>query len=125
MRCRRIKDNTIVFFGSYGKNVDGTAKFYNSKNKHDNYADNQESVVNSLQQRLSVIRGELWYNVQYGLPILDKVKSKTMMDSSVITIVSSHPDVVDITEFNSKIINNIYFCDVFINTRYGVIAVSI
>ena len=28
MRTRAIKDNNIVWFGSYGKNLDGTAKFY-------------------------------------------------------------------------------------------------
>lgn len=142
MRCRKIQDGEVIWFGSAGKNQDGTAKLvYNqeelyqnlrsqnksvrdnafntfTKSKY-NFADNQEGVANSLTQRLSVIKKELWYRMSYGLPLFDKVKSKVFMDSEITQIIMSHPEVTRIIKFNSKVLNKNYTYEAVILTTYG------
>ena len=49
----------------------------------------------------------LWTNINYGLPLLEKV-DKTIMDSVVIDILLTHPDVKSILKFVSKVENNVY-----------------
>ena len=73
-----------------------------------NYADKQEGVSYSLIQRLSILKGELWYRINYGLPLLDKVRSGAILDSVIINIILSHPDVTNITKFQSSIIYDFY-----------------
>ena len=133
MKCRRLKiyeDETgqhteLVWFGSYGKNQDGSSKFYSDVNKHDNFADKQEGVKDSLIQRLSIIRRELWYNTLYGLPIANKEKSKLTIDAEISKIVMSHPDVVRIITFNSNIINKKYNCYMEILSTFGELTLNI
>ena len=123
MRCRNIVDGTIVWFGSIGLNDDGTAKFANED--HTSYVDNTDGTVASLTERLSVIKNELWYDMRYGIPLIDKVSSKSEMDVFIIQIVSEHPDVVSVTNFESKMIQHNYSCNMTINTIYGDISLSI
>ena len=142
MRTRRIKiDETgvkhIVWFGSYGKNLDGTAKFYDASvdrslygkddnGKHDNYSDKQEAIKDSLMQRLSVIKGELWYNVSVGVPLFEKIKKKGVLDSYIAMEILKHPDVKEIVEFKSEVINNHYYkCSCMILSKYGTINIII
>ena len=130
MNCRRVKredgKNIIVWFGSYGINEDGTAKFYNINDKHDNISTEQEAVANSLTQRLSVIEGELWYSITEGLPLLNKIKSKIELDASVTEIVLGHPDVVSITSFSSQVNDKREYSTTFtVETEYGSLDVSI
>lgn len=128
MRCRRIKvwydeNNTkhtsVVWFGSYGIDDNDNAKFVNPHDKHDNFADKQQGVADSLTQRLSVIKKELWYNVSYGLPLFDKQKSKLAIDAFVGSTITSHPDVVSIKSFDSKVVDKKYTCNTVIITKYG------
>lgn len=138
MKCRRIKRDEqgvkhIVWFGSYGKNLDGTAKFYDSNvnqdsygkddnGKHNNYSDKQEAIKDSLTQRLSVIRGELWYNVSVGIPLFEKVKKKGVLDTYISIEILKHPDVEEVLEFKSDIINNHYYtCSCKVLSKYGTI----
>lgn len=129
MRTRRVKkDNdklNVVWFGSYGKNSDGTAKFYNPDDKHDNYSDEQQGVADSLMQRLSVIEGELWYNVEIGLPLLEKNKTKLSMDAAVSEMILEHPNVIQIEQFESEIINNKYSAYVIIQSTYGTLELTV
>lgn len=130
MRCRRLKTSengrkNIVWFGSYGVNSDGTAKFYSENDKHDNYGTEKEAVIDSLTQRLSVIKGELWYNVSAGLPLLEKYRKKGIIDAYVVTVVLKHPDVNDIIEFNSTQNNTKYECKFICDTIYGELEVKI
>ncbi len=130
MNCRRVKredgKNIIVWFGSYGINEDGTAKFYNINDKHDNISTEQEAVADSLTQRLSVIEGELWYSITEGLPLLNKIKSKIELDASVTEIVLGHPDVVSITSFSSQVNDKREYSTTFtVETEYGSLDVSI
>lgn len=130
MKTRRVKVDTqgnkhIVWFGSYGINDNGTAKFYNATNKHDNYSAKQQSVVDSLIQRLSVIKGELWYKVNEGVPLFDKYRSKGIVDAELLSIVMRHPEVVSIVEFSSKIDKTFYSCNIKILSIYGEIEVNL
>lgn len=129
MKCRRIKEiddkKNIVWFGSYGKNNDGTAKFYNEKDKSDNYSNEIEGVKDSLTQRLSVLQGELWYNVSIGLPLLDKTQTKGMLDTYVASTILKHPDVYDIIEFSSIHEKNKYTCYFKCSTKYGNLTVIV
>ena len=123
MRTRAIQNGNIVWFGSTGKNLDGTAQFYDDKKN--SFSNQQQAVVDSLTQRLSVIKSELWYRVSYGLPLYEKTKSKPLMDSSVLEIVKSHQDVVNVLSFSSQIVNKKYTCKLEIQSIYGNISLSI
>lgn len=118
MKCRAlVKDkNTgkqnIVWFGSYG--ID---KFGN-KLPYKNYATEQEGVAASLIQRLSVIKGELWYKASYGLPLMEKIKNKGIYDSIIVDIITSHPNVVKIIEFNSRVNNRQYELEFTVYTTF-------
>lgn len=142
MRTRRIKIDEngvkhIVWFGSYGKNQDGTAKFYDNNvnrslygkddnGKHDNYSKEQEAIKDSLMQRLSVIKGELWYNVSVGIPLFDKIKKKGVLDSYIVFEILKHPDVKEVLEFKSNVVNNhSYSCSCNVLSKYGEINITI
>lgn len=130
MNCRRVKrengKNIIVWFGSYGVNEDGTAKFYNAQNKHDNISTEQEGVADSLTQRLSVLEGELWYSITEGLPLLDKIKSRIELDATITEIIFSHSDVVEITKLESQLNDKKeYSASISIETSYGTINLEV
>lgn len=91
----------------------------------DNYLDRQAGVASSLTQRLSIIRGELYYAVNEGLPIADKVSSKAIIDAKIIEIASKHPDVKSITEFRSVKDKHSYTCSFKANTTYGELVVTV
>jgi len=99
-----------------------------SKIPADNYIiDNQEMVGKSLTQRLAVIKGELYYNLNYGLPLLDKIRDKAIIDIEIINIINKHPAVVKINSFSSSVIkenkntkeNNVYQFTVDVLTVYN------
>lgn len=129
MKCRRIKEinnkRHIVWFGSYGLDENGKALFYNESNKNDNYSNEIQATNDSLIQRLSILQGELWYNISAGLPLLDKTQTKGMLDTYVASIVLKHPDVKDIIEFNSIHDKNIYKCYFKCITKYGNLTINI
>ena len=100
-------------------------QFYNENDKHDNYAEKQEGVATSLTQRLSVIKNELWYNVNEGLPLIDKYRNKNVIDSYVASTILKHPDVINISEFTSSLNKNSYSCKVVVNTIYGNVDLTI
>lgn len=140
MKCRRLKieydaggnvlRRDIVWFGSYGINQDGTAKFYNPNNKHDNYATGKQGVADSLTQRLNVLQGELWYAVNTGFPLWEKHKNTKVLDIYVTSTILKHPDVSEIIEFRSEITrkegqnHHIYSAWVKIMTKYGELTIS-
>ena len=73
-----------------------------------NYSEKQESVADNLTQRLSVLKTELWWNLNYGLPILEKVRSKAVMDSVIINIILANRDVRNILSFKSSVDKKTY-----------------
>lgn len=109
MRCRKIVDGNVVWFNKVNKATKLDSSF----------SEAQQSVVDSLTQRLSVIKTELWYDISYGLPLFDKVKNKIAMDGAVASIVTSHPDVISMSSFESAIVNRKYSCKFQAVTKYG------
>lgn len=143
MKCRRInpENGMVVWFGVKDvikrpivePNVDeapdveyeNVAVFQDSNDKHANYAEKAEAVANSLKQWLSVIKHELWYDYEYGMPITDKIKSKAIIDAYIVEKVMQHPDVMDITDFESRQDGHFYTCYFIVSTIYGQIEVGI
>jgi hypothetical protein len=139
MKCRRInytKDESgiilrrdIVWFGSYGKNNDGTAKFYNPEDKHDNYGNEKEAVADGLTQRLNVLRGELWYAVNEGMPLWDNHKNTYILDTYITSTVLKHSEVKSIISFNSSLSSQndqlVYSATMIILSNYGELAFDV
>lgn len=133
MRVRRVMDErsgttrrrVIVWFGSYGTNTDGTAKFVNPNDKHDNFSSENTMVRDCLIQRLSVIQHELWYNYQYGMPLVDKDTAKVTIDNFVMKTIQEHQDVLEITSFTSNLDKHNYHCDVQFTTKFGNTSLSL
>ena len=123
LRCRPIINNTYVFFNSCGKDEEGKSIRYQKDNS--SFASGEEGVAQSLTQRLSIIRGELWYNILYGIPLFDKMKTKIEADIAVASMIEMHPDVKNIDDFTSQIINRRYSCNVTINTKEGTLNIQI
>ena len=131
MKCRRINPDNgmIVWFGV--KDVirneagENQAIFQDETNKHANYATGSEGVANSLKQRLSVLKHELWYDYNRGMPLPDKARSKAIIDAYIIQTILEHPDVIDIEGFESEQERNNYTCYFVVNTIYGQIELGI
>lgn len=93
--------------------------FQDEANKHANYATGSEGVANSLRQRLSVLKHELWYDYNRGMPLPDKARSKAIVDAYIIQTILEHPDVIDVEGFESEQERNNYTCYFIVNTIYG------
>lgn len=125
MRCRHIENGEVVWFNSLGLDksqpvydITGELIGYKSK-KSENFSNEQQAVADSLTQRLSILKNELWYRMSYGLPLFDKIKSKVFMDSEITSIIMNHPDVLRIESFESHIIDKKYTYICQIVSKYG------
>lgn len=164
MRCRKSIWNddkqcyNIVWFGSKGKNADGTAIFcdegegtrtiseneyqYNTtvddkkiviikpdiaKELHNNYAKDKDAIVNSLRQRLSTMKNELWYDYLYGLPLLQRGVTKAMIDSEAMMMIEGTPGVNSLISFKSEVdkANHEYKLNFVVDTIYGNVSISV
>ena len=114
MRCRNSIDKNIVWFKSYGIEEDGKAIKVD-----ENLVENEKAVAQSLKQKLSVIQGELWYHINYGLPLYNKVKSKGVLDAVILGILEDHPSVKKIINLKSSIVNHKYTFTFTVNTIYN------
>lgn len=74
----------------------------------DNYSIDKDSIVPSLMQRLSVLKGELWYQVNYGLPLVESHNSPVVFDMVIYDIISSHPGVSSIRSYQSEKVGHTY-----------------
>lgn len=113
MKCRQSVDGNIVWFNSTGKSKD------NKSIPAKNYISKTDAVVESLIQRLSIIKGELWYQINYGLPLMEKYKSKGILDATITDIISNHRGVRYIKSYESKLEKNNYTFDCVIISVYG------
>lgn len=134
MRVRRIartkQDNgsikkEVVWFGSAGIRNDNSTIFFNENDKHDNFATEQEYVADSLTQKLSILEHELWWNVSYGLPLIEKINSKIALDATIMDIISNQEGVENILIFDSGMKGHSYFAHVEIESKYGIIILDI
>lgn len=112
MKCRNIK---IDDKGNVGVSFFG----------RENYVDGQEAIRCSIIQKLSVIKEELWYDRQFGIPLIDKVTNKSIIDSYIARIILESEGVINIEGFESEIVNHNYECYFVINTKYGQLELSI
>lgn len=123
MRCRKLVRNEdgfdVVWFNSAGMNVS------KRKTNDENFATEQQYVADDLTQKLLVLKNELWYAIQYGVPLFDKIKSKVKMDSFVASTIMSQPDVIKILKFNSSLNNGVYHVDVSILSSFGNINIEV
>lgn len=87
-----------------------------------NYSEDTDAVVDSLIQRLSVIKGELWYQVNFGLPLTEKNRGVTIFDMTIMDIITSHPGVAQLDSFTSSIKNHVYTFTGQIRSVYGNVA---
>lgn len=132
-----IKRTNVVWFGASGRKIigfdkvnwdiavwdDATGKTIFA-NKDTSFSSGKQGVVDNLTQRLSIIKNELWYNISYGLPLFDKNHSKTAFDAFILTVVNQHPEVNNIIEFSSKVVNHKYSCHIQIQSVYGLIDIN-
>ena len=95
--------NNLVFFGSYGKTSDGNGLY--ELDDHSSYDSDQAAIASNLIYRLSILKGEIWYLKNYGLPLLNKIKDKDVMDSIIINIILEHPAISFIVSYKSSIDN--------------------
>lgn len=85
----------------------------------ENYLEDTDAVAASLNQRLSIIKGELWYQVNYGLPLTEKQQSTTVLDLVIGDIISSHPGVASLDSYKSKLVGHTYYYDCQITSVFG------
>lgn len=136
MKTRKIMDGVIIWFGSKGINKEGNMIKAYDDSKYDknaksnrtstiniNYDIDKDAIVSSLNQKLSVIKGELWNHVNYGLPLFDKIKNKSIIDATVIRQVLNTNNVLNIEKLQSIKDNINYTCSLKINTFFGEIEI--
>ncbi len=124
MICRKMEDyngqRSLVFFGVKGvyKDDEGVlhSTFTDDKKSH---CDGLDGVCQSLTQRLSLIKGELYHFMNAGFPLLDKITSKQVLDAHIINVVSHHSEVSTIDKIESKLLNRTYSCKLYFTTNYG------
>lgn len=87
--------------------------------KTPNYVEDTDAVVVSLIQRLSVIKGELWWQVNYGVPLTDKVRGTTLYDMVITDIITSHLGVASIQSYSSNLVGHTYTYTCTIKTIFG------
>lgn len=117
MRSRKVIDGNVVWFGSSGITDEGKAKFTKDKQSFDS---GTEGIKDSLSIWLSILKGELWYNVTYGLSLLENVKYKIILDNEIVSMIEKHPDVINVSYLQSSVVNHKYTANVVINSIYGV-----
>lgn len=92
-----------------GRNIDEFGNYtFKWFTKESSYLEGNDALAESLTQRLSILKGELWYASNYGIPLFEHY-SKAIMDTVVINILLSHPDVKQIKKFNSTLDKNHHY----------------
>lgn len=84
-----------------------------------NYSTETQGVIDSLTQRLSLIKGELWYQINAGLPLMEGYTSTTIFDAIIVSTIAEHPGVNKIISFNSKIEKHTYIFTCEFQSIYG------
>lgn len=113
----KIENSGILTIQKFYLKLSGISARKDAKN----YVTEQEGVAKSLIQRFAVIKNELWYDINYGLPLFDKVRNKAIFDSVIIDIINSHEEVINIVEYTSDVTQSehTYYFKAIINTIYN------
>lgn len=86
----------------------------------DNFNDyNINNVKDSLISKLSILKGELWYKSNYGLPLLEKTKIKSIIDVAVLDIINDQQEIKSVISFDSRVNNHNYILNFSLATIYS------
>lgn len=118
-KCRNIVDGDVVWFGSRGRDENGRAV------PAENYAVDANAVRAAVIEKLSVLQKELWYDKDFGMPLVTKVKTKALIDAHVAAVISGNPGVLKIDTFVSSIRGREYRCEATVVTEYGTVELQI
>lgn len=110
-----IYDNDIAIDESLSKSEQIELKI----KRQNSYADGLDGVSQSLNQRLSLIQGELYHFMNSGYPLLNNSCDKQMCDAYLINTILNHRDVISIKEMTSKVVNHNYIATIKVLTKYG------
>lgn len=115
------KGNFIKYKHSKFINDEGQLITYDNEiDKKCTYVNEIEGIRQYLLQHLAIMKHELWYNYEYGLPLLEKGLSKAMIDAEVLLIIFDCPGIKSIESFDSYIDNyHEYRLSMSILTIYG------
>ena len=86
---------------------------------HQNYAEGIEAVRQYMIQHLTVIKGELWYDMMYGLPLVNEHVTKGMIDAEALSIIYSDSEVNEVVSFESEVTENSYTASFALKTNFG------
>ena len=86
----------------------------------DNFNDyNINNVKDSLISKLSILKGELWYKSNYGLPLTEKTKIKSIIDVAVLDIINDQQEIKSVISFDSIVNNHNYILNFSLATIYS------
>lgn len=124
MICRKMEKYNgqlnLVFFGIKGTYTNEKGELCSVfTDDHKSHADGIDGVNQSVMQRLSLIKGELYHFMNAGFPLTDKVSEKQVFDAHVISVLSHHSEITSIDKIESKVLNRAYYCKVYFSTKYG------
>lgn len=124
-----INGTTYLLIYDYGSELNGSiytwglgsriGEFSYTNKPVNNYHEGAEGVADSLTQRLSVIKGELWYQINFGLPLTDKHSSPVIFDMVIADIITAHPAVAGLKSFTSQKTGHTYSFNGVIQTIFG------
>ena len=123
-----IKNGTMYIASNIGvysrlcrsKFIDAEGNIVTDQETSSTYAKDAEAVRQYLLQHLAVIKHELWYNYEYGLPLFQKGLTKAMIDAEVVSIIYQCPQIESILDYTSYVDdNNQYHLSFSLLTKYG------
>ena len=86
----------------------------------DNFNDyNINNVKDSLISKLSILKGELWYKSNYGLPLTAHTKIKSIIDVAVLDIINDQQEIKSVISFDSRVNNHNYILNFSLATIYS------
>jgi len=90
-----------------------------------NYVEEADAITSALRQKLSVIKGELWFNRSFGIPLIDKVKSKAIFDTYTMSIVNKQTGINNIKKFESTVERHDYHLNIELQSVYGDVRIDL
>ena len=80
---------------------------------------NINNVKDSLISKLTILKGELWYKSNYGLPLTEKTKIKSIIDVAVLDIINDQQEIKSVISFDSIVTNHNYILNFSLATIYS------
>lgn len=116
--------DTVQTFYSSGNDVVVDEVWPCNRQIAQNYVVQQEYVKCALIQKLSIVKGELWFNQSFGLPLIDKAKTKSLFDVAVSKILANQKGILEVKSFKSIKEKFTYKTDLKLLTSFGELEMS-